>query len=499
MDKTIEVEMKLTLADQQLHKLLASKLIKDSTISGSIANQKLSSVYYDTKSYRFTKSGIVYRVRDNNGNYEATIKTAQSSNNGLSARREFNLPLHDSKPSLAGFHDLGLNLNLEKILDGESIEPLFTVNVDREVRLLQVTEHTVLEMAIDKGAIVVGDKQTTIDELELEIKEGTAEDLLNYVAALSGEVAVFAENMSKFARGLQLIGCLEKNKPTVQPLKIKQKSSVKMFLSKAVNYYSDLLFDTQNKLRKNELNILSADELLLPNFKKLVSLVNLQANMLLTKDCQKIENEINITCKYLEALRLNKYLQEQWQAILRSEANVLNYGEEMFEKINFDREKIIELIRQQISSGAFSNCIFRLIAWQEQNHVQDESLELEAIVAKSLKCRKRELKKLEVASETLVTELPKIRKIYQTLYYWRKMTVVDSFDKRTWKDLKKIYRAVRDLSNAKDSMHLLENYPKDDSYKLCYSYGILLGWSLQERPLLVAKVASLHERIINNI
>ena len=48
MDKTVEMEMKLTIAHKDLKKLLASDLIVGKTVKGSFAKQELVTTYYDT-------------------------------------------------------------------------------------------------------------------------------------------------------------------------------------------------------------------------------------------------------------------------------------------------------------------------------------------------------------------------------------------------------------------------------------------------------------------
>ena len=57
MDKTVEMEMKLTIARRDLKKLLASELITATMIKGSLAKQELLTTYYDTASYKLTESG----------------------------------------------------------------------------------------------------------------------------------------------------------------------------------------------------------------------------------------------------------------------------------------------------------------------------------------------------------------------------------------------------------------------------------------------------------
>ena len=102
-----------------------------------------------------------------------------------------------------------MQVDFTDILGTAQIEKLFTVRVKRELRLLQITKETVVEMAIDQGFISAGGKKETIDEVELELKEGSLADLLAYTAKIAAEVPVFTESRSKYARGLALLDKLE--------------------------------------------------------------------------------------------------------------------------------------------------------------------------------------------------------------------------------------------------------------------------------------------------
>ncbi|MER2139844.1 MAG: CYTH domain-containing protein, partial [Succiniclasticum sp.] len=182
MEKNTETEIKLLIAKKDVKALVASPLVAKKTKKGSHKTVKLVNIYFDTRDLLLRQAGIAYRVRQNGKKYEATVKLGKTAAGGLSARQEYNVPVKNAKPNLSVFDDSGLPVDFAALLGTAQIEKLFTVRVKRELRLLQITKDTLVEMAIDQGFISAGGKKETIDEVELEIKEGSLGDLLEYTA-----------------------------------------------------------------------------------------------------------------------------------------------------------------------------------------------------------------------------------------------------------------------------------------------------------------------------
>lgn len=201
-----ELEIKLNIEADALQKLLNASLLKEKIISGSEGVHHLETSYYDTPSLKLMHSGIAYRVRKNGDKYEATIKTEKASCGGFSSRNEYNVDSPDGKPVLHGFKEAGFNADLKKILAGEPLQKLFTVDVERRLCLLKVTEATTLELAVDCGKITGGSGECPINETELEIKSGTKEDLFAFTEQIAKLVPITPETRSKYERGMKLCG-----------------------------------------------------------------------------------------------------------------------------------------------------------------------------------------------------------------------------------------------------------------------------------------------------
>lgn len=203
-----EIEIKLNIGAEALQKLLASPLVADKIIGGSEAVHHLETSYYDTPSFKLMNSGIAYRVRKNGTKYEATIKTEKEAHGGFSSRNEYNVDLPDGKPVLQWFKEEGFDTDLEKLIAGEPLVKLFTVDVERMLCLLKISAATTVELAVDRGKIISGitGNECAVNETELEIKSGTKEDLLAYAGQIANLVPVTPENRSKYERGMKLCG-----------------------------------------------------------------------------------------------------------------------------------------------------------------------------------------------------------------------------------------------------------------------------------------------------
>lgn len=189
----MEVELKLLFAEEELHKFLQGKFFLDHCCDGEGETLRLVSTYYDSPERRLRRDGVAYRVRstefpDGHVEYESTTKRTIRKEGGLAEREEINEPQMDGSPRFA------------------DVEPLFATKVTRVVRMLRY-EGALFEMAVDKGWLEAANGRTeSIDEVEFELKEGTAGDLENLRRALA-RVAVFREeSKSKYARGLALLG-----------------------------------------------------------------------------------------------------------------------------------------------------------------------------------------------------------------------------------------------------------------------------------------------------
>lgn len=199
----IETEIKLvTFSNEVLSNLLEVALVKN-VIVGSSKERLLESHYFDTTQRRLAKAGVVYRIRKEPEAFIATVKMEKDNSGGLSDRTEYNVPVEGLKPEIVS---MGKYIDLTDVVADDKLEELFAVIVMRKQCNLQLTKATKVELAIDLGDIIAGNKKMPVAELELELITGNKKDLLDFVADLSKEIPLYSEHLSKFHRGTLLIG-----------------------------------------------------------------------------------------------------------------------------------------------------------------------------------------------------------------------------------------------------------------------------------------------------
>ena len=372
MDKNTETEIKLLIAKKDVKALVASPLVAKKTKKGSHKTVKLINIYYDTRDLLLRQAGIAYRVRQNGKKFEATVKLRKTAAAGLTARQEFNVPVKNAKPDLSVFDENEVQVDFAALLGTAQIEKLFTVRVKREIRLLQVTKETVVEMAIDQGFISAGGKKETIDEVELEIKEGSLADLLAYTAKIAAAAPVFTESRSKFARGLALLDKLEPE-GSLPLAEINWDNDYSEEYKKQFYQYGTIIMEEQNVFADCGKLQTEADRIFLPYFEKMQeALYWLQPVM---DGSAGMQANLQGALRSLYRLRDTKALLKRWKALFKLADGRL--GEDKVTRLLESRmEDIGDEIQLQVLRGTYSGIIFSLWAamegagWKAEEYLQ---------------------------------------------------------------------------------------------------------------------------------
>ena len=372
MEKNTETEIKLLIAKKNVKALVASPLVAKKTKKGSHKTVKLVNIYFDTRDLLLHQAGIAYRVRQNGKKYEATVKLGRSEAGGLSARQEYNVAVKNAKPNLSVFAESGLQVDFADILGTAQIEKLFTVRVKRELRLLQITKETVVEMAIDQGFISAGGKKETIDEVELELKEGSLADLLAYTAKIAAEVPVFTESRSKYARGLALLDKLEPEGARPLP-EVDWDNDYCEEYKKQFYQYGTAIMEEQNVFADCGKLQTEADRIFLPYFERMqAALYWLQPVM---DGSAGMQANLQGALRPLYKLRDTKTLLRRWKSLFKLADGRL--GEDKVTRLLENRlEDIGDEIQLQVMRGTYSGIIFSLWAamegagWKAEEYLQ---------------------------------------------------------------------------------------------------------------------------------
>ncbi len=204
-----EVELKLALpgADPSA---LAQRLAQIPVMAKCKSTHlHLHNIYFDTPDSALRQQRVALRLRrlgdTGKPKWLQTLKVAGRSDSALSQRGEWETPVRSARLSLKGLQG---TLWTDLDTDGKlfrALAPVFETSFERTVWLLRRTGGGVVEVALDIGQIVHGERSTPICELELELKAGPVAALFEVANKIATRIAVLPASASKAERGYALM------------------------------------------------------------------------------------------------------------------------------------------------------------------------------------------------------------------------------------------------------------------------------------------------------
>ena len=259
MSNEIELKFQINQSDiEQLQNYLDQWVCCDEVEFSSqqhLVNQlNLTNTYYDTEDHFLRLNGCGLRIRttetEQSKCFEITLKSKGNSIGGLHERIEINQPLPNDKLDLSVLPKDALPNGLTQL------KPLFTTNFKRQTWLISFA-NSEIEVALDLGEITSNGQSMPIQEVELEIKQGNKQDLLNFAIELSRfNLHLFSQ--SKASRGYRLLDNLTLT-PTILSSQIEQDlAGLLNFWQQNEEYAlanNDLIFYKQLLIQINEILI----------------------------------------------------------------------------------------------------------------------------------------------------------------------------------------------------------------------------------------------------
>ena len=195
-----EIELKLRIAATDILNLKRHPAIKAAQVRKP-KTHKLLSVYYDTPQLTLLDSDISLRLRRISRNWIQTIKDKGGAIAGLHQRKELEEIVASGNPDFSKIIDP----ELTRIFDVEALRnsliPIFSTEIQRTDWQLTFDNGDQIELALDVGELIVGEKREPISEIELELKQGNVGRLFEFALSLQNNIPLQLENISKAQRG----------------------------------------------------------------------------------------------------------------------------------------------------------------------------------------------------------------------------------------------------------------------------------------------------------
>ena len=176
---TREIELKLALSAHELPRL--RQRLAGFGDAGAVA---VDNVYFDTADGLLRGHRMALRVRRIGRRWVQTLKT-EAGAGALSSRGEWELPAPRGRLDLGRFPETPLAALLRSHPQAR-LRPVFRTRFRRS---LWRAAGGAVEIALDEGEIIAGDRRAPILELELELKSGQLDALYRLALALAGKGA----------------------------------------------------------------------------------------------------------------------------------------------------------------------------------------------------------------------------------------------------------------------------------------------------------------------
>lgn len=191
-----EIELKLELTRDAAAVIEASGLLADKP---ETAQQR--SIYFDTPDRTLSKAGLSLRIRRAGRRRIQTIKADGASAVGLFARSEWERPVKGDTPILDDTTPIRALLGDA----ADAIVPAFEVQIERHTWIISESD-TTIELVLDRGEAVAGERRTPICEIELELKHGDPAALFALAGRIDAVAPIRLGVLTKAERGYRLIG-----------------------------------------------------------------------------------------------------------------------------------------------------------------------------------------------------------------------------------------------------------------------------------------------------
>jgi len=203
----MEIELKLTLAPADLARLRNLPLLSQYAAAPP-HTENLLSIYFDTPDLYLQQHRSALRVRKTAAAWIQTFKGGGSVKGGLHQRHEWECEVPGAAVELSSLLALIDNPAAREILAqtglAQQLQAVFTTEFARTVWMLQLAQDTVVELALDLGEVSAGTARAPICEIELELKSGQLQVLLDFAQTLRQQLPLQPSNISKAQRGFAL-------------------------------------------------------------------------------------------------------------------------------------------------------------------------------------------------------------------------------------------------------------------------------------------------------
>lgn len=201
-----EIEIKFYASSKVLAAIRESQLLTKYSRDGWQSKELLNQ-YVDTEKQDLANAKVALRVRKDGNQYIQTLKAKGHSIGGLSERDEFDWFINNNQIDLSLLKDKYWPASLAN-LDKSKLGAIFSTDFIRDYIVVDWqldAKSAQFEVAVDRGIIKTRSKQQPLNELELELKQGSVHSMIDFAIILANRFPLLPNDLSKAERGYRLL------------------------------------------------------------------------------------------------------------------------------------------------------------------------------------------------------------------------------------------------------------------------------------------------------
>jgi inorganic triphosphatase YgiF len=470
---------------------------------GKRSESDLKSTYFDTRKHKLKRRGLLLRVRQTDGKHIQTIKKASGAQFG---RGEWETEIAGRTPDLNEAN----GTPLERLASNKlrrKLKPIFETSVHR-ITMPVRTKRSELELAIDHGRIVAAGQTSRIEEVELELKSGSARDLFRVAKVLERKLAAELCLRAKADQGYDLVDGKRAQAVFAEPTELgKQMTAIEGFQTiarSALRHFSGNV-DAVRRLDPEGVHQMRVG---LRRLRAAISLFSKALPKSKTEEMttEEIKTELRwLTNELARARELDVFLEEKIGPVAR-EITPRRGGKAIAKQFAEKRAEALEQARKAVDSPRCRALLVDVLAWIEAQRGQTDAAnsELGGFAAKLLDRRIRKMQKdAGKLQEMTAPERHKFRIRMKKIRY-----AAEFFESlfRSKRDRKVLARLSKHAKKIQDALGSLNDFiadrkmaaeaaleaPPQDRRARAYVSGIIVGREdEQARPLMQAAAKEL--------
>ncbi len=201
-----ETELKLALDPALAERLWRHPLWKAHAPSRTVSRQ-LRAIYFDTPDLQLARAGVELRVRRQGRQNIQAVKARGAYAAGLVQRDELEVPVPEALPHAVPVPERIADAALRRLVEqavAEGLAPIFETDIRRWERSITYGGGR-MTLCLDRGAVRVGEKQSPLCELEIELVDGPVGLVFDLAQELLTHVPLRVAHGGKSKRGYDLL------------------------------------------------------------------------------------------------------------------------------------------------------------------------------------------------------------------------------------------------------------------------------------------------------